>query len=286
MIALTFAVLPTVSMAYDWKTGIFGPLPLIGFVYWSGIWAAALILLTLAITPCRHLFRWNRVIDARRILGVSAFVYSSVHLVGYFALYRWDWTGILKQIVTRPTLIIATASLVGLAALGLTSSDPAIRWLGAGNWHILHRANYLISALAIAHFLLSPGIFNLQYVMAGLLFWLLAWRLLHRLRAEQRPLTLALLAAAASMFALAIEIVWLWAYQQVPPEETFELMFNFVDEVPAPWQVFGIGVLVAISAALFVRQPRPVSPKDAKQHHGLRQDRGANSAATGRVKSQ
>lgn len=256
-IALSITILPALSMLYDWASHALGPLPLIGLVYWSGIWAAALILLTLSITPLRSLLRWNGLVDARRIIGVSALVYTLAHMLASFALFRWDWTVIFNQLATRPSLIVATTSFAGLLALGLTSWDGAVRQMGPENWKALHRANYLISPLAIAHFLLSPGIFNLQYVMLGLLLWLLAWRLLGRWTIERHPLALLLLSAAIGLLTLLGEVGWLWAYQQVPPAETFALTFSLDDGLAPPWQVLLAGTLVSAFVA-FYAGPHPL----------------------------
>ncbi|MET0429147.1 MAG: ferric reductase-like transmembrane domain-containing protein [Microvirga sp.] len=253
IVALTATALPAAWMVHDWATGFFGPLPLIGLVYWSGVWAIAMILLTLAVTPIRRLFGWTALNDARRIIGVSALVYSIVHVVAFFALDRWEWPRIALETMTRPSLVVATASIVGLVALGTTSFDAAVRRLGAGRWSALHRLNYGISALAIAHFLLSPGIFGLQYVVSGFLFWLLVWRLLPARGIDRRPIVLALLSAAACLFTYLLQTGWLWVYQRVPPAETLAFTFSLDDEIAPPWQVLAAGLAVALAAAVFRR---------------------------------
>jgi sulfoxide reductase heme-binding subunit YedZ len=237
-------------MLSDWRSGAFGPLPVIGLVYWSGVWATVLLLLTLSVTPIRHMLKWNGLIEVRRTIGLAGLTYSLIHLVSFFALYRWDWSGIVRQAYSRPSLIVATASLLGFLALGLTSTDAAVRWLGPKNWHRLHRANYILTALAVAHFLLSPGIFSVQYLIAGLLFFLLTWRLLKTRGTAPTPMELAILSVGAALFAVALEIGWLWAYQHVPVLETLADLMNFDEELPPPLLVLVAGLLFSATAAL------------------------------------
>lgn len=248
-------LIPAASMLYDWRAGDFGPLPTIGFVYWSGVWATELLLLALAVAPVRGIFGWNRVVVVRRMIGVAALVYTLVHLVAYFALHDWNFRFMSNEVVTRLTLVVASVSLLGLLCLGATSFDAAVRRLGSGGWKRLHRANYALTLLAVSHYLLSPGIFTMQYVAAGVLFWLLAWRVLDRrgLGADLRAL--AALAVGATVFTVALEVVWMWAYQHVDPSDTLSDEFSLDLGVPAMWQVLGLGAAVVV-AALFFPSPR------------------------------
>jgi sulfoxide reductase heme-binding subunit YedZ len=242
ILALAAAVAPGVVMASEWRTGAFGPLPVVSLVYWSGVWAAALLLLTLAVTPARHVLRLGSLVETRRILGVAGLIYSLVHLVAFFALLRWNWTAILVQATGRISLVFASVSLAGLLVLGATSTDRALATLGGARWHRLHRLNYWATGLAIAHFLLSPGIFSLQYTMVGVLAWLMGWRLLRRRgRAPAWPALLGLTVVAAAI-AFGVEVAWLWAWQKVPPAETLETMAVLDDEIPPPWLIVGAGL--------------------------------------------
>src|SRR3984893_3936746 len=80
----------------------------------------------------------------------------------------------------RLTLILATLSTIGLIVLGGTSVDAAVRYMGAKNWQRLHTTNYVISALAILHVLLARGTYAETYILTGIFFWLMAWRVLAR----------------------------------------------------------------------------------------------------------
>ena len=133
--ALMFA--PAIWLIYQLDTGQFGPVPLGGLTYWSGLWATALLLLALAITPAVTILRLGRLILVRRMIGVAALVYTVAHIIIYFALRLWDFTHIAHEMVVRPSLILATVATLGLIALGATSLDAVVQHMGARGWQRL-----------------------------------------------------------------------------------------------------------------------------------------------------
>src|SRR5262245_60921101 len=150
---------PGLWLVYQVATEQFGPVPLGGMTYWSGLWATTLVMLALAITPAAAIFRWPRLIVVRRMIGVTALAYTIAHIIIYFALRFWDFLHIAHEMVTRVSLILATVATIGLIALGATSLDGAVRRMGAQGWQRLHNTIYLIAALAVVHYLLSPDIY-------------------------------------------------------------------------------------------------------------------------------
>src|SRR5258708_13073504 len=111
--------------------------------------------MALAVTPAATIFRWPALIDVRRMIGVTALVYTIAHMVIYFALRRWDFAFIANDMTTRATLILATLSTIGLIVLGAPSVDAAIRYIGAKNWKRLPSTNYSLTPLSIPHLLLT-----------------------------------------------------------------------------------------------------------------------------------
>jgi len=252
--ASTFAVMfvPAILLLHDLATGEYGPVPLGGLTYWSGVWATALLLLALAITPASTIFRWRRLIIVRRMIGVTALAYTVAHIIIYFALRFWNFTFIANEIVTRLSLIVATVSTIGLAALGATSLDAAVRWMGARGWQQLHNAIYVVTALALLHYLLSPGLFPDQFLMSGVFFWLMVWRVLDRRRLGTNAAALALLAAGSSLFTALLEIGWIWAFRDYALSEIFSIYFTTILGIPPAWTILGLGLLIAVAA--FARQ--------------------------------
>ena len=244
--ALMFA--PAASMAWDGATGGLGPLPVIGLVYYSGVWATALLLLTLAVTPARTILAWNELVIVRRMIGVAALIHTLGHVVAYLMLDKWRWDMIAREMTTRPTLIVATIATLAMVALGATSFDRAVTSLGARGWRRLHRLNYALTILAVVHFLLSPGVFEAQYVSAGILFWLMAWRVLARDGRGADAFALAGLALAASAVTLALEFIWLAVYHKQAMADTLADLFDVAERIDPAWEVLALGLIVAALA--------------------------------------
>src|SRR5262249_2562771 len=179
-------------------------------------------------TPAVTIFRWNQLINVRRMIGVTALAYTIAHIIIYFTLRFWNFGSIAHEMVTRISLILATVATIGLIALGATSVDAAVRRMGAKGWQRLHSAIYAIAALALIHYLLSPDAYPEQYLMSGIFLWLMVWRVLNRYGYGADARALALLAVASSVLTALLEIGWLWAYHGYEPLGTVENNFSLV----------------------------------------------------------
>jgi methionine sulfoxide reductase heme-binding subunit len=255
--ATTFALMlvPAIRTAYLVCAGDYGStwsLALPALTYWSGVWATVLLLMALAVTPAATILRWPAIVDVRRMIGVTALVYTLAHVVIYFAFRRWDLSSIVGDMTTRLTLIVATLSTIGLIALGATSVDAAIRYMGAKNWQRLHTTNYVISALAILHVLLARGTYTEQYVLTAIFFWLMAWRVLDRYRLGTNAKALAMLAVASCLVAALLEAGFFWSRRGFGVMETLGVNFDLAVldfGYPPAWQVLAFGIVVALAAA-------------------------------------
>jgi sulfoxide reductase heme-binding subunit YedZ len=250
----TFAlmVLPAIRSAYLFGIGDYGVVPLAGLTYWSGVWATVILLMALAVTPAVTMFRWPALIDVRRMIGVTALVYTIAHMLIYFAFRRWDVAIIANDMTTRLTLIVATLSTLGLIVLGATSVDAAIRYMGTKNWQRLHTTNYVISGLAILHVVLARGTYAEQYILTAIFFWLMAWRVLARYGLGANAKALAILAVASCLLAAVLEAGFLWSRRGFDVLET--LGYNFSLAIldvgyPPAWQMLALGLLIALGAA-------------------------------------
>jgi sulfoxide reductase heme-binding subunit YedZ len=250
---LTLILLPAIRFAYQFASGDYGILPIAlgGMTYWSGVWATAILLMALAVTPALTILRWRALVDVRRMIGVTALAYTLAHIVIFFALRSWNFGFIVNEMATRLTLIVATLSTVGLVVLGATSLDAAIRYMGAKNWQRLHNTNYAITGLAVLHVVLARGTYGEQYMLTGAFFWLMVWRVLARygLGADAKALTM--LTAASSVSTAFLEAGWLWGRRGYEPSGTLGNNFSLATldvGVPPAWQVLALGLLFALAA--------------------------------------
>ena len=249
---LVFAALflPAVWIINQVATHEFGPTPLAGMTYWSGVWATAMLLFALAVTPAMTIFRWRQLLVVRRMIGVTALVYTIAHMFIYFALRFWDFGSIGYEMITRLSLIIATISTLGLIPLGVTSVDAAVSYMGAEGWARLHNTVYVLTGLALIHYLLSPGVYASQYLMSGMFLWLMVWRSLNKRGQGTDPRALALLAVATSVFTALLEASWEWIYQDFEFDWVLGNNFNLTFGISPAWYNLIVGLLIALGAVL------------------------------------
>jgi sulfoxide reductase heme-binding subunit YedZ len=248
----TLMFVPAIWLLYQIGTEQLGPVPLGGMTYWSGVWATGVLLLALAITPALTMFRWPRLIIVRRMVGVTALAYTIAHIIIYFALRSWDFASIAHEMVTRLSLILATVATIGLIALGATSIDAAVWRMGAKGWQRLHNMIYVFAALALIHYLLSPDIYPEQYLLSGMFFWLVVWRVLNHRGHGTDVRALAMLAVASGLFTALLEAGWIWAYHGYAASGTLGNNFTLDLGISPAWQILALGLLIAF--AVFIRQ--------------------------------
>jgi sulfoxide reductase heme-binding subunit YedZ len=254
--AITFALmlLPAIRFAYLFETGEYGILPIAlgGLTFWSGVWATWILLAALAVTPVITVLRWRTLIVVRRMIGVTALIYTIAHVLFYFALRSWNWDFIVNETFTRVTLIVATVSTLGLIVLGATSLDDAIRRMGAGNWQRLHNTTYVITGLALLHVVLARGTYTEQYVLAGIFLWLMAWRGLDRYGKGADIKALAILTLSSSVVTALLEAGFLWGRRGYGPSSTLGNNFSTATLdafIPPAWQVLAFGLVFVLGAA-------------------------------------
>jgi methionine sulfoxide reductase heme-binding subunit len=254
---VTFALMVGIAARFFYQSygahdyGMF-PIAFGGMTFWSGVWATVILLAALAVTPAAKILRWPALVDVRRMIGVTALLYTLGHVVIYFALRMWNFTFILHETATQLSLILATLSTVGLVALGVTSTDGSIRRMGAASWQRLHNLTYIISALALLHVVLARGTYTEQYTLTGVFVWLMAWRLLARYGRTTDPIALALLALGCAALTGLLEAGFLFARRGYELSWTLGNNFNpaMIDVfIPPAWHVLGIGLAVALAAA-------------------------------------
>ena len=121
----------------------------------TGQWALRFLLIGLAVTPLRRLLKIAWLIKLRRMLGLFAFFYASLHFITYLWLDQFfDWYEIIVDIPKRPFITIGFVSLVLLLPLVLTSTSAMQRRLGK-KWLALHKLVYVIPILVLIHFVWS-----------------------------------------------------------------------------------------------------------------------------------
>jgi sulfoxide reductase heme-binding subunit YedZ len=213
---LAAVCVPGLLAAFWWADGDAGARPVIEVIHETGLWAIRFLLIALAVTPLRAALDWGKLLLLRRMLGLTALAYAVAHFSLYIVDEKGDLLVVASEIIHRFYLTIGFTVLLGLTALGATSTDAAIRRMGRW-WKRLHRLAYPLGVLALLHyFIQSKANVSEPVFVAGLYVWLMLWRLLPT--AWQRPIAvypaLALLSGAA---AAGIEFAWYGIATHISP---------------------------------------------------------------------
>jgi sulfoxide reductase heme-binding subunit YedZ len=147
------ALIPLALLAYDGFTGNLGANPIEEITHQTGTWTLRFLLITLSITPLRKLAKQYWIIQYRRMLGLFAFFYGSLHLMTYLWLDQFfDLSSILKDVYKRPFITAGFTAFVLMIPLAATSTKWAIRKMGK-RWQALHRLIYFSALAGVIHYI-------------------------------------------------------------------------------------------------------------------------------------
>ena len=151
--------------------------PVNTITHFTGDWTLYILLASLAITPLRRLSpRIAFLIRFRRLIGLYAFFYASLHLATYIFLFsgydlpaaltalraghpgelvtQWKavWPTIWDDLMKRRFIQVGFFSWLILLALACTSPAVIMRAMGGKNWQRLHRLVYVAAIAGVIHF--------------------------------------------------------------------------------------------------------------------------------------
>ena len=148
------ALVPLARLGWKALHGGLGANPIEFITHSTGDWTLILVLTTLSITPLRRLTRQYWLIGIRRMVGLFAFFYGTLHFLTYIWLDKFfDVHEMFKDIAKRPFITVGFSAFALLIPLALTSTTASIRRLGGRNWQRLHRLIYLTAILGVVHYL-------------------------------------------------------------------------------------------------------------------------------------
>ena len=120
----------------------------------TGRWTLTFLLITLGVTPLRKLAKMPWLIRFRRMLGLYAFFYGTLHLMTYVWLDKFfDVQAMLHDIAKRRFITAGMTAWALMLPLALTSTAGSIRRLGGKRWQKLHRLIYFSAAAGVIHFI-------------------------------------------------------------------------------------------------------------------------------------
>jgi len=164
------SLMPAGWLVWAILTGNLSANPLSDLTNETGIWALRFVCITLAITPLRRITGWNQAIRFRRMAGLFAFFYGTLHFLTYIVVDRFAslvdfpdgyiaWStarhlaaAIWEDISKRPYITIGFSAWLTMLPLTLTSTAGMIRWLGGRAWNRLHKLVYATGVLVVVHY--------------------------------------------------------------------------------------------------------------------------------------
>ena len=162
------ALVPAAHLIRQLLAGTLGADPLAEITNGTGLWALRFLAVTLAITPLRRLSGRNEVIRFRRMIGLFAFFYGSLHVSVFIVADRLaslgfpnplNWAtirdlgaSVATEVYKRPYIAVGFTSWLIMVALALTSTTGMIRRLGGKRWQALHRLVYGAAIAGVVHY--------------------------------------------------------------------------------------------------------------------------------------
>lgn len=174
------ALIPLVLLLWDLYHKRVGPNPLEFATRTTGMLTLVFLCLALAVTPLRLIFGVNALVKFRRMLGLLAFFYGSLHLLTYVWFDRqFRLLSTIDDIGRRPFILAGMTAFVLMLPLAITSTNRMVKRLGGKRWAMLHRLVYVAAIAGVVHFwMLVKSDTSLPLTFAFIVLFLLGYRVL------------------------------------------------------------------------------------------------------------
>ncbi len=174
------SLLPLVWLIWQAFTIGLGANPVEKIQLYTGDWTLNFILITLAISPFQRITGITWLKEIRRMMGLYAFFYASIHFINYIAIDQaFEWDAIIKDVGKHKRIIFGFISFILLFILAITSTNRTFQRLGAIRWKALHQLIYLAAIGAVLHYLLLVKIdIRWPLIYAVILAVLLGYRII------------------------------------------------------------------------------------------------------------
>ena len=157
----------------------------------TGTLTLVFLLISLAVTPVRRITGLNWLTRFRRLLGLFAFFYGSLHLMTYVAFDRFfHLRTIPGDVAKRPFIAIGMTAFFLMVPLAITSTDKMVKRLGGKRWVRLHRLVYPCGILGVLHYyMLVKSDVRVPLTFAFILALLLGFRLFTKYYSPLNPVS-------------------------------------------------------------------------------------------------
>jgi sulfoxide reductase heme-binding subunit YedZ len=145
----------------------------------TGMLTLLFLVITIAVTPVRKVTGLNWLVKFRRMLGLYAFFYGSLHLLTYVWFDRFfNVRSMVGDILQRPFIAVGMTAFFLMVPLAITSTNKMVKRLGGKRWVKLHRLVYLSGVGGVVHYwMLVKSDTRLPLTFGFVLLLLLAYRI-------------------------------------------------------------------------------------------------------------
>ncbi len=156
----------------------------------TGMLTLVFLTITVALTPARKITRLNWLVKFRRMLGLYAFFYGSLHLLTYVWFDRFfNFPSMVRDIVQRPFVAVGMTAFFLMVPLAITSTTKMVKRLGGKRWGKLHKLIYLAAIAGVLHYwMLVKSDTRLPLTFGFVLLLLLGYRLLIKYYPPEAPM--------------------------------------------------------------------------------------------------
>ena len=179
LVILVNALIPLVLLLWDLYHHNVGANPQEFAIRTTGMLTLVFLTLTIAITPLRKTFAANSLVRLRRMIGLFAFFYGTLHLLTYIWLDRlFNFLSVTQDVARRPFILVGMTAFFLMVPLAITSTSKMVKRLGGKTWTRLHRLVYVAAVAGVVHFwLLVKSDTRLPLTFGFIIGLLLAHRL-------------------------------------------------------------------------------------------------------------
>lgn len=147
------SLVPLAMLGWDFLHKNLGPNPVEFLTRTTGALTLVFLLLSLAVTPFRKAAGVPWMVKLRRIFGLYAFLYASLHLLTFVWFDKsFNLGAIIKETLKRPYITFGMSAFLILVPLALTSTNGMIKRLGGKRWNRLHKTIYAAGVLGVLHY--------------------------------------------------------------------------------------------------------------------------------------
>ncbi len=240
---------PLIWMAVKWNYDLYSAKPLTDAIRESGDWSLRILVASLAVTPLRFIFKWNRLILVRRMLGLAALAYALLHVALYCVDLHFAWLQIVTEIAMRLFLTVGFMATVLLVLLGITSNDFSIKRLGGAGWNRLHTWAYATALLSLLHYFMEVRLDAYEAVLlAGVFALLMIYRGLRKRHFAPSVWNLLWVSVACAAATAITEAIYYSIATNFPAQRVLLANLDFDYSIRPTWWVLAVGLSVTLAA--------------------------------------